>query len=483
MGRQGSPGLRLLTLSVFILVALAGCRGAARDDADPGKRFTSTDEARVRTLGLYSSGAKVGTYRYSRGSGLWDGRHKVFDLDESIELRLSFRGDVFTIRTRQRSYVGEGLLLLGSVSEVDFGSGSWTTTWVRTGEGRYEKTERMGKSIAEKEVKVPPGFLTTDVLFPYMEQMQKEGRKEFKADMFNLTLGQTLPVKVVYGGEKGGIRRFSVTFWGMEEEVSMDGEGMVVGETMPWGVSAAPLSDSDRIGSLSMESLFTRTGVPAANVPDDLAARGTAVFHLNGSVSMPPSTAWQSVSREDGRLTARLTRPVVPAKGSRSVDPRMSRDDFPGLDLDSKRIRELAAKITSGMNDPWEKARAVGAWVFGNLGNTMRESFSALEVLDAGEGECQSHSILAVSLIRAAGVPARFAYGVVYMPDRGLFLFHTWVEVYTGQWVPIDPTLGAFPAGVDHLTLVEGGYTDQFRVFPYIMGQGGWSVTFVAGQK
>ena len=39
-------------------------------------------------------------------------------------------------------------------------------------------------------------------------------------------------------------------------------------------------------------------------------------------------------------------------------------------------------------------------------------------------------------------------------------------------WVP-------FPAGVDHLTLVQGGYKDQFSMFPYIMGDGGWSIEYV----
>jgi hypothetical protein len=40
----------------------------------------------------------------------------------------------------------------------------------------------------------------------------------------------------------------------------------------------------------------------------------------------------------------------------------------------------------------------------------------------------------------------------------------------------MDPTLGNFPAGVDHLTLAVGGYQDQFRMFPFIMGKGGWRI-------
>ncbi len=133
-------------------------------------------------------------------------------------------------------------------------------------------------------------------------------------------------------------------------------------------------------------------------------------------------------------------------------------------------------KITGSLEDPWEKALAIGRWVNSEIGKSMRECFSALQVLQTGEGECQSHSLLTVSLCRAAGLPARFVYGVVYLPDRGAYGFHTWVQVHVGDWVPIDPTLGNFPAGVDHLTLAVGGYQDQFRLFPYIMGQGGWRI-------
>ena len=67
--------------------------------------------------------------------------------------------------------------------------------------------------------------------------------------------------------------------------------------------------------------------------------------------------------------------------------------------------------------------------------------------------------------------------GVVYLPDRDAFLFHTWVDVHVGEWIPMDPTLGNFPAGVDHLVLATGGYRDQFKLFPFIMGQGGWRIS------
>ena len=171
-------------------------------------------------------------------------------------------------------------------------------------------------------------------------------------------------------------------------------------------------------------------------------------------------------------------RPILPAPEQRQPDIDLAKGDDFGLDLDSPRIQDLSQKIAGSKEDPWEKAVAIGRWVHKELGKSMRECFSALQVLETGEGECQSHSLLTVSLCRAAGLPARFAYGVVYLPDREAFGFHTWVEVHVGDWIPMDPTLGNFPAGVDHLTLAVGGYQDQFRLFPFIMSKGGWRIAF-----
>jgi transglutaminase-like putative cysteine protease len=171
-------------------------------------------------------------------------------------------------------------------------------------------------------------------------------------------------------------------------------------------------------------------------------------------------------------------KPRVPGPDQRLPDRDLIKGDSFGLDLDSSRIRDLSQKIAGSREDPWEKAVAIGRWVNQEIGKSMRECFSALQVLETGEGECQSHSLLTVSLCRAAGLPARFAYGVVYLPDRGVFGFHTWVEVHVGEWIPMDPTLGNFPAGVDHITLAAGGYQDQFRLFPYIMGKGGWRIRY-----
>ena len=76
----------------------------------------------------------------------------------------------------------------------------------------------------------------------------------------------------------------------------------------------------------------------------------------------------------------------------------------------------------------------------------------------------------ALSLARAAGIPARIAAGVVYAEPgdgTGAFFYHAWPEVYLGgqtPWVPIDPTLNTFPADATHFKLVEGDLDRQIEI-------------------
>ncbi|TNF47998.1 transglutaminase domain-containing protein [bacterium] len=478
MGRQASSGL-LPVIAVALLLMLPACREKGKNNPDPSLKFSSTEEKRTRTLGIYSDGIRVGTYNFSRQSGIWDGQDRAVELSEKISLRLSFRQDSFTVMTSQISYLDDSLSLLGSHSNVDFGAGKWEVIWNRINDDRYLKTETMGRRSIREEAKVPAGMLTTEALNLYLHNLPATGPMVLQLELFNLTLGRPIPVRITSHGADNANRLFSLSFWGMDEQIWLDGDGMVTRETLPWGVEAVFPSDSDKSGALPLEKVFAQTAVPARGIPRDIGSKRRVVLSLNGSISPPPITSWQTVTGNRKRIVVDLKRPQVPPKSVRLERKKAVGDDNFGLDLQSPRITELAENITGGIDDPWEKAQAVGRWVFTNLGKSMRECFSALDVLEAREGECQSHSILTVALCRAAGVPARFVYGVVYMSDRDAYLYHTWVETYAGEWIPMDPTLGSFPAGVDHLTLVQGGYKDQFSMFPYILVDGGWSIDYV----
>ena len=463
-------------VAVIVLLTVAGCRdrSAIGDLADS---FKPSGEENVRELGIYAGKDRVGDLRLGRMNGIWQGTDQVIQLSERVHFRLSFRGDRFSVTSSQSSWVSEDMDLMASIGSMDFGAGSWETRVLKVGENNYEREQVIAGARTRDRVSVPAGTLISDVLPLYLENAQLEKHAKLKFGVFNMTLGQEFPLTLEYRGATENGRLFSVSYWGMEERIWIDDSGMVTREDMALGVNARTPEGVEQIGHLALETILTQTAVPGVRIPRDLGERDEAVVVLEGSFRKPPEGRWQRVSATEDGVEVTLTKPTIPSSDLRQPNMTLMPDDVLGLDLDSPRIRDLSMKITGSLEDPWEKALAIGRWVNSEIGKSMRECFSALQVLQTGEGECQSHSLLTVSLCRAAGLPARFVYGVVYLPDREAFGFHTWVEVHVGDWVPIDPTLGNFPAGVDHLTLAVGGYQDQFRLFPFIMGKGGWRIS------
>ena len=74
-------------------------------------------------------------------------------------------------------------------------------------------------------------------------------------------------------------------------------------------------------------------------------------------------------------------------------------------------------------------------------------------VLSRGSGSCSEYSFVMISMLRAAGVPARYAGSVVIRGDDASRddVFHRWVEVYIPPfgWLPVDPSGGDSPSPVD----------------------------------
>jgi len=479
LGRKALAGFPYLAV-VTALVIAAGCRQTGSTMPDPASSFSPSGEVSSRELGIYSGTVRVGDMQVSLKNGTWDGLMPAVEAYQRVLLRVSFKGQGFTIDSGQSAWVGDGLDLLGSAGWMDFGAGRWEFTARSTEKGRFESVQRTAFGKPSRDtISLPDGALASDVLPFFLARQPSGGESGGEIALFNLNLGQEIPLTWSDGGQTPFGRLFTVSYWGMEERIWLDDKGLVAREEMLLGVQAREPGEGETQGNLPLESVLSMASVPANGVPPDLASLDEAVFALEGTFRRPPEGPWQKVSVREDRTLVTVSRPRIEAGPDDNPGDVDGVSDPFALDLDSPAILELAGRITEGKTRSWDKGVAICQWVYRNLEKTMRESFSALQVLGSGEGECQSHSLLAVSLCRASGVPARFAYGVVFLPDRGAFFFHTWVEIHAGEWIPMDPTLGHFPSGADRLTLAVGGYRDQFRIFPYIMGNGGWRITFV----
>jgi len=131
----------------------------------------------------------------------------------------------------------------------------------------------------------------------------------------------------------------------------------------------------------------------------------------------------------------------------------------------------LAGAATAGLDSlpPDEAAAAICARVREHVtympGATGVRT-NAQEAWDKGQGVCQDMAQLAVGLLRAAGLPARYVSGYLH-PDvaaepghTAVGQSHAWVEYWAGSWVPLDPTSGA-PVGERHVVVARGrDYSD-----------------------
>lgn len=201
---------------------------------------------------------------------------------------------------------------------------------------------------------------------------------------------------------------------------------------LDWSLVKAPLPLSDPRRARFMR--FALRGPDPERAPPSDARQRCAVS-ARDLVCEIDSTA---TTADDGSRAAAL----LPSSTVQSRDPI---------------VRHLASTIAGQRTSADDKIDAVLAWIDRNIAKEAIDTFSALDVLDARRAECQGHAYVYAALMRALDVPTRVVNGLVYSPDFGGFLYHTWAESLTaGGWRAVDPTFNQARADATHIALVRG---------------------------
>jgi transglutaminase-like putative cysteine protease len=150
----------------------------------------------------------------------------------------------------------------------------------------------------------------------------------------------------------------------------------------------------------------------------------------------------------------------------------------------TKRTRELAARITAGLGNDYDKAVAIQRWLTTNLTYTLeladpgRQEAVDFFLFDRKKGHCEYFASGFAILARAAGIPTRQVNGFLggewneyqnYVAVRAGDA-HSWDEVFFpgvgdgGTWVTFDPT----PAGDGRDRLGRGGTGWRARLGRFI---------------
>ena len=165
----------------------------------------------------------------------------------------------------------------------------------------------------------------------------------------------------------------------------------------------------------------------------------------------------------------------IPVSGPRPGWPELRRHGRGGRLLEyllptalttvAEDIADAAIAETSAASlSPDETAAAISALVHDHvtyLPGATGVRTNAQEAWDKGQGVCQDMAQIAVSLMRATGLPARYVSGYLH-PDpkaqpgsKSVGQSHAWVEYWAGSWVALDPTSGA-PVGERHVAVARG---------------------------
>ena len=110
-------------------------------------------------------------------------------------------------------------------------------------------------------------------------------------------------------------------------------------------------------------------------------------------------------------------------------------------------IRAMSKQIIAGKHTDLEKVRAIYDYVVDNMSyNKEGSGWGRGDIYwacDAKTGNCSDYHALFTGLVRAAGIPAKFAIGFSLPPERGagpVGGYHCWSEFYLDGygWVPVD---------------------------------------------
>ncbi|NUR47750.1 MAG: transglutaminase family protein [Hamadaea sp.] len=153
----------------------------------------------------------------------------------------------------------------------------------------------------------------------------------------------------------------------------------------------------------------------------------------------------------------------------------------PRTALDAE-LTETATELRRSHRTPDEAARAVCEMLRTEIEyvpGTTGVLTDAVQVWRQRQGVCQDISHLAIALLRAMGVPARYVSGYLHptpnaaLGERVVGQSHAWIEWWSGEWRSFDPTNGV-PIGERHVLVGRGrDYGDVPPLKGVFAGAGG----------
>lgn len=410
-------------------------------------------------------------------------------------IRLSLMGVTQDLSFSQSYYLDESKKVLGFISLKKIQNQRMRTVGtVKDGAVELEITGAGGAS--KTSAALAPGTMFLETLPFQIASDLRVGMKktvpvfitELRA-MDNLTVAVTGQKTMEMDGRKVKVFVVQHTIQGFTSTSYVTAEGITVREEEPMlGITSVRVPEAEALsfpeGAVPVTSLITFSLVkpsgPVPPAPGSLKEMRMVIGGLDDPASIPSDARQMRLEADwktgpDGKRIASapvVTFKAAPSKKVSIAEAARAEPEFlkptPEAQSDNEMIKAKARDIIGKEKDAWAAARLINRWVYENVEKKLVDSFTAVDVLNSMEGECQSHTNLSIALARSAGIPARAASGVVYSKENEGFLYHAWPEVFVGEWVAMDPTLGQDVADVTHIKLAEGGLESQVKLARFL---------------
>jgi hypothetical protein len=181
-----------------------------------------------------------------------------------------------------------------------------------------------------------------------------------------------------------------------------------------------------------------------------------------------PSDGYQTATRSGTDWILDIHPPKIDRNPGKSIAEASREKPIwvkPSLNVpsNSQKFKELASQIISKKKDVQSASFAIQMYVYQNMkfNSGIGVLRDATEILTTKEGVCRDFAVLTLTLLRAAGIPARLATGLVNAD--GAFYYHAWTEVWDGvQWIGVDSVTDQAQMSASHVKLSEGNIDTAF---------------------
>lgn len=431
-------------------------------------------------LGLYLQGSKLGYSAYSVA-------------DETLNGKPVKRNDSKTV-------LNAGLL--GAAMQMQIDSVSWSDAagrpikmkFVTTSAGRTQTLQARfeAKTIyldidnngtkSKKTLAIPAGAsIVDDPMTPILGGMAVGTKKAFyildptTATLIKNTIVLRGPSQVVVKGKTVKATKVEVQDPRANTTIYVTSKGDLIKAEGPMGIEMIPETMEEAMGPDANKGNGKPTDLAEVTKirPDkpiaDPANLGRLKIRLTGKdLTNIPSDAHQTAVGNGTNWVLTIHPPkLTDSNGLTVAEARAGQPNWvkPSMLVSSgnPEFIALAKQIVGNETNAKKAALKIKSYVQrtmrGNAGiGVLRD---ANEIIKTKEGVCRDYAILTATLMRAAGIPAKLASGLVNWD--GSFYYHAWVEIWDGKrWLGMDSTTPDEQISAAHVKLSDGNVEEAF---------------------